>query len=142
MIGDGALREPAMAIIESAGLGKLAWLPGEREDVPELLRAIDIFVLPSLAEGISNTILEAMASGLPVVATDVGGNSELVEQGSTGFLVARGDPVALASTMLKYVDDPDLRRQHGVKARKLSEDRFSINAMVMRYQDLYDRLLE
>jgi sugar transferase (PEP-CTERM/EpsH1 system associated) len=142
MIGDGALREPAMTIIESAGLGQLAWLPGEREDVPELLRAIDIFVLPSLAEGISNTILEAMASGLPVVATDVGGNSELVEQGLTGFLVTRGDPVALASAMLKYVDDPDLRRQHGVKARKLSEDRFSINAMVMRYQDLYDRLLE
>lgn len=142
MIGDGELRKPVMEIIESAGFGKLVWLPGEREDVPELLRAIDVFVLPSLAEGISNTILEAMASGLPVVATDVGGNSELVEQGVTGYLVKRGDPVALASSMQKYVDDSGLQLQHGIKARKSCEDRFSINAMVTQYKNLYDSLIE
>jgi sugar transferase (PEP-CTERM/EpsH1 system associated) len=141
MIGDGALREPARSILEAAGLAQIAWLPGEREDVPDLLRAMDVFVLPSLAEGISNTILEAMASGLPVVATDVGGNRELVDQHTTGLLVPRGDPVALADAIRVYVDNPDLRRLHGANARKRSEDEFSLDTMVQRYQDIYDELL-
>jgi sugar transferase (PEP-CTERM/EpsH1 system associated) len=141
MIGDGALLEPARSILEVAGLAQIAWLPGEREDVPDLLRAMDVFVLPSLAEGISNTILEAMASGLPVVATDVGGNSELVDQDTTGLLVPRGDPAALADAIRVYIDDPDLRRLHGATARKRSEDEFSLDTMVQRYQDIYDELL-
>jgi sugar transferase (PEP-CTERM/EpsH1 system associated) len=141
MVGDGALREPARSILEAADLAQSAWLPGEREDVPDLLRAMDVFVLPSLAEGISNTILEAMASGLPIVATDVGGNHELVGQGTTGFLVPRADPAALADAIRVYVDDPDLRRRHGAGARKRSEDELSIDTMVQRYQDIYDELL-
>jgi hypothetical protein len=79
MIGDGPLRAQAQAMLEQAGVAELAWLPGQRDDVPEILRGLDCFVLPSLAEGVSNTILEAMASGLPVIATDVGGNGELIE---------------------------------------------------------------
>jgi sugar transferase (PEP-CTERM/EpsH1 system associated) len=141
MIGDGALREPVRSILEAAGLAEIAWLPGEREDVPDLLRAMDVFVLPSLAEGISNTILEAMASGLPVVATDVGGNHELVDQDITGLLVPRGDPAALAAAIRVYVDNPDLRRLHGANARKHSEDEFSLDTMVRHYQDIYDELL-
>jgi len=141
MVGDGALREPARSILEVAGLEHIAWLPGEREDVPELLGAMDVFVLPSLAEGISNTILEAMASGLPVVATDVGGNHELVDQNKTGFLVPRSDPVSLADAIRVYADDPDLRRLHGASARRRSEDEFSIDTMVQRYQHIYDALL-
>jgi sugar transferase (PEP-CTERM/EpsH1 system associated) len=141
MIGDGALREPALAILRKAGLAEVAWLPGERDDVPELLRAMDVFVLPSLAEGISNTILEAMASGLPIVATDVGGNHELVERDTTGFLVPRSDPAALADAIRVYVNDPGLRRRHGEAARKRSEDEFSIDIMVQHYQDIYDELL-
>jgi len=141
MIGDGALREPARALLEAAGLAEIAWLPGEREEVPDLLRAMDVFVLPSLAEGISNTILEAMASGLPIVATDVGGNNELVDQDTTGFLVPRADPAALADAIRVYVDDPDLRCRHGTDARKRSEDEFSLDTMVQRYQDIYDELL-
>ena len=141
MVGDGALREPARSILEAAGLAQAAWLPGEREDVPEILRALDVFVLPSLAEGISNTILEAMASGLPIVATDVGGTAELVDQGQTGFLVPRGEPGVLADAIRVYVDNPDLRRLHGDNARKRSEDEFSIDTMVQRYQDVYDDLL-
>ncbi len=88
MIGDGPLRNEAQALLEQAGCADLAWLPGERNDVPEILRGLDCFVLPSLAEGISNTILEAMACGLPVIATDVGGNAELIAAGVTGTLVA------------------------------------------------------
>ena len=78
MVGDGPLRAEAQAVLDAAGVGDLAWLPGERADVPDVMRGLDCFVLPSLAEGISNTILEAMASGLPVLATAVGGNAELV----------------------------------------------------------------
>ena len=141
MVGDGALRESARLILEEAGLAQAAWLPGEREDVPDMLRAMDVFVLPSLAEGISNTILEAMASGLPIVATDVGGNDELVDQDKTGFLVPRGEPAALADAIRMYIDNPELRRLHGANARKRSEDEFSIDTMVQRYQDVYDAQL-
>ena len=80
MIGDGPLREESQKLLGVAGAGDLVWLPGERADIPEIMRVLDLFVLPSIAEGISNTILEAMASGLPVVATRVGGNPELVEE--------------------------------------------------------------
>ena len=141
MVGDGALQEPVRSILEAADLAQIAWLPGEREDIPDLLRAMDVFVLPSLAEGISNTILEAMASGLPIVATDVGGNKELVDQGTTGYLVPRRDPAALADAIRVYVDDPDLQRRHGANARKRSEDEFSIDKMIQGYQDVYDDLL-
>ncbi|HET7032131.1 MAG TPA: TIGR03088 family PEP-CTERM/XrtA system glycosyltransferase, partial [Casimicrobiaceae bacterium] len=110
LIGDGALYSEARALLESAGLAELAWMPGERRDIPAILRGLDCFVLPSLAEGISNTILEAMASGLPVIATDVGGNSELVETGRTGEIIPSADPLALASRMLAYARDPKAAR--------------------------------
>jgi len=141
MIGDGVLRQLALSLLETAGLGDVVWLPGERDNVPELLGAMDVFVLPSLAEGISNTILEAMATGLPVVATNVGGNSELVADGSTGLLVPRSDPDALAAAIRCYVETPDLRRRHGENARKRCEAEFSITTMVNNYQVLYESLL-
>jgi sugar transferase (PEP-CTERM/EpsH1 system associated) len=142
MIGDGSLREPAMQLLSEAGLADIACLPGARDNIPELLQTMDIFVLPSLAEGISNTVLEAMASGLPVVATDVGGNAELVAHGKTGFLVQRGDPGALAAAVCRYIDDPDLRREHGAAARARCEALFSIEAMMKNYLDVYDGLLK
>ena len=141
MIGDGVLRQQALSLLEMAGLSDIVWLPGERDNVPELLGAMDVFVLPSLAEGISNTILEAMATGLPVVATDVGGNSELVVEGETGLLVPRSDPDALATAIRCYVETPGLRRRHGENARKLCEAEFSIATMVNNYQALYENLL-
>jgi sugar transferase (PEP-CTERM/EpsH1 system associated) len=141
IIGDGVLRAPAMALLEEAGMSPIAWLPGERDDVPELFREMDIFVLPSLAEGISNTILEAMASGLPIVATDVGGNGELVVGGETGILVPRADPKAMAEAIKRYADDQDLRRLHGEGGRRRCETEFSIDTMVRRYGDLYDGIL-
>jgi len=140
-IGDGALRGAALSLLEDAGAKELAWLPGVRDDVPALLRALDVFVLPSRAEGISNTVLEAMASGLPVVATDVGGNPELVTQGKTGVLVPPGNPLALADALRKYIDAPELMRQHGEAgyARVLAD--FSIGRMVRQYLDVYDTVL-
>jgi sugar transferase (PEP-CTERM/EpsH1 system associated) len=140
--GDGALRAQALDSLEQAGLAGLAWLPGARDDVPRLMRGLDLFVLPSLAEGISNTILEAMASGLPVVATRVGGNPELVDEGRTGRLVPPSDPAAMAEAIGAYFADPATARAHGREARRIAEGRFSLEAMVRGYGEVYERLLE
>ena len=90
VVGDGALRPQVEALLVDAGVRELAWFAGERADVPQLMRGLDCFVLPSRAEGVSNTILEAMATRLPIVATRVGGNAELIESGMTGTLVPAG----------------------------------------------------
>ena len=122
MIGDGSLRPPAMELLRDARVEDLAWLPGERDDVPELMRFMDLFVLPSLREGISNTILEAMASGLPVVATRVGGNPELVEAGNTGEFVPHSDPVSMAHAIDSYLREPEKGLKHGTHGRQLRKD--------------------
>jgi sugar transferase (PEP-CTERM/EpsH1 system associated) len=140
MVGDGPLRAEVEAVLGQAGLAELAWLPGTRSDTPELLKAFDLFVLPSLAEGISNTILEAMATGLPVVATNVGGNPELVADGTTGRLVPRDDPAALAAALESYVDEPAGLRVHGEAARARVEAELSLARMVEQYDRLYSRL--
>jgi len=139
--GDGPLRRELATAIESAGIGDRVWMAGERSDVAALMRGFDLFVLPSRAEGISNTILEAMASGLPVVATDVGGNGELVSEGSTGRLVPAADPDALADAIACYAADADARREHGTNARRRCEDAFSLEHMVTGYAELYQSLL-
>jgi sugar transferase (PEP-CTERM/EpsH1 system associated) len=141
MIGDGPLREESQKLLRAAGAETLAWLPGERTDIPELLRAIDIFVLPSIAEGISNTILEAMASGVPVIATRVGGNPELVEERRTGLLVPPSDPRAMAEAIRAYLHDADKLIQHGQTGRKRAEAEFSIESMVNGYLAVYDAVL-
>ncbi|PYV91326.1 MAG: TIGR03088 family PEP-CTERM/XrtA system glycosyltransferase [Acidobacteria bacterium] len=141
VVGDGPLREESQKLLSAAGAEHLAWLPGERQDIPEMMRALDLFVLPSLAEGISNTILEAMASGLPVVATRVGGNPELVEEGLTGMLVPPADPVALAGAVRTYLVDQGKLARHGQAGRKRAETRFSIDAMVNGYMTVYDAVL-
>ena len=141
MIGEGPLKTEARKLLEQAGYSDLAWLPGERSDVADILNGLDCFVLPSLAEGVSNTILEAMASGLPVIATDVGGNGELVEAGKSGELVPAGDVEAMASCILAYARDPVRARAAGQAGRVAIDRRFSLEAMVREYQGLYDRLL-
>lgn len=141
MVGDGPLREEARQLLDRAGIADLAWLPGERGDVPEVLRGLDCFVLPSLAEGISNTILEAMACGLPVIATAVGGNPELVAAGRTGELVPPADVAAMAARIASLASDPERAAQAGHAGREAIERSFSLDAMVAAYQSLYDRLL-
>jgi sugar transferase (PEP-CTERM/EpsH1 system associated) len=141
MIGDGPLRDESLKLLRAAGAETVAWLPGERTDIPELMRAMDIFLLPSIAEGISNTILEAMATGLPVVATAVGGNGELVEKGRTGSLVPASDPLAMATAIQVYVHDRAQLRQHGEAARDRVEKCFTMNGMIRAYLQLYDEVL-
>ncbi len=140
MIGDGPLKRRVEAILAAAGVAHLAWLPGERSDVAEIMRGLDCFVLPSLAEGISNTILEAMASGLPVVATAVGGNGELVAAGDTGCLVPAADTEGMASALLGYFDAPQTAARHGRAGRVRVERLFSLDVMVDRYRREYDAL--
>ncbi len=142
MVGDGPLRDEAMRTLEAAGMRDLAWLPGERSDVPALLQSLDVFVLPSLAEGISNTILEAMASGLPVVATRVGGNAELVRDGVTGMLVPPANPRALAEALIALAEGPARARAMGRAGRARALEAFSLDTMVSRYATLYDTLCE
>ena len=141
MVGDGPLRAQARAALEAAGVAHLTWLPGERSDVGDIMRGLHAFALPSLAEGISNTILEAMASGLPVVATDVGGNADLVVQGETGCIVSKANPLAMAQQLVALASTPERARIMGGAGRQRVLDKFSMQAMVSTYQRVYDQQL-
>jgi len=141
LVGDGALRADVRQVFERAGVADHVWFAGERDDVPDIMRGLDCFVLPSLAEGVSNTILEAMATGLPVVATQVGGNAELIESGMTGTLVAPANSDALARAMLGYCNDRSTARRHAKAAHRVVEARFSLTRMVADYVNVYERAL-
>jgi sugar transferase (PEP-CTERM/EpsH1 system associated) len=137
IVGDGPCRPDLERLTASLGLdGRVRFL-GERRDIAELLQTMDVFVLSSVAEGISNTVLEAMATGLPIVATAVGGNPELVEEGVNGFLVPRTTPAALASALGTYLDDPTLRALHGKSSRQRALDVFDLERMRRAYTALY-----
>jgi glycosyltransferase involved in cell wall biosynthesis len=141
LIGEGSLRDECLRLLRTAKVEHVTWVPGTREEVPEILRNMDLFVLPSLAEGISNTILEAMASGLPVVATRVGGNPELVQDGITGTLTESQHVEGMARALASYASNPSLARQQGSAGRRRAEQRFSLDAMVAGYLRTYDRAL-
>jgi len=141
IVGEGTARAACIDLLQAAGLAHLAWLPGERHDIATIMQAFDVFVLPSKNEGISNTILEAMASGVPVIATAVGGNVELVEPGINGLLVQPGDVDNLAQALLTYLDTPALIAEHAGQAQRYAEQRFSIPAMAEAYATVYDQTL-
>jgi sugar transferase (PEP-CTERM/EpsH1 system associated) len=137
LVGDGSQRSAVAACLESEGLAAAAEFTGARDDVAAQLARFSVFVLPSRAEGISNTILEAMATGLPVIATAVGGNDELVVDGETGFLVPPGDPAAIAARLAWYRAHPQALSRHGRAARERVLREFSLDGMVESYRRLY-----
>ena len=141
IIGDGPCRSQCLSLLQEAGLADLAWMPGARDDIAQLMRSMDLFVLPSLAEGSSNTILEAMATGLPVVATAVGGNVDLVQVGWNGALVPPMAPRHLADAIADYCRIPGLAQRHGKRSRRKILAEHSLPAMTDAYLTVYDALL-
>jgi sugar transferase (PEP-CTERM/EpsH1 system associated) len=140
LVGDGAERGPLERLARELGIAGSTTFTGFRDDIPAELARLDVFVLPSLNEGISNTVLEAMACATPVIATAVGGNPELVTEGETGFLVAVGDEQALAERLGRYAADPALRARHGQAGRARVERDFSIPRMLADYAAFYARV--
>jgi len=137
MLGGGPLLDVARARLAQGGADGQAWLPGDRSDVAALLPNFDIFALPSQAEGISNTLLEAMACGCAPVATDVGGNPELVDDRANGLLVPAQDDSALASALALLVHDTDLRTRLAAASLARAREQFSLAGMVQAYGHLY-----
>ena len=141
LVGDGPLRPEMEAKARELDLSETVIFTGIRRDVPEILALLDIFILPSLWEGLPVALLEAMAAGLPVVATRVGGVPEVVIDGVTGLLVPPRDPEALSAAILTLLQDPDLRHRMGEAGQRRVRNHFSVDQMIQKTEALYERLL-
>lgn len=142
IVGEGPQRFSLEAQVAQLGLREQVCLLGKRDDVPAILAEFDIFAFSSIAEGMPGVLLEAMAAGLPVVATDVGGVGEVVSRGVTGLLVPAGSPPALSQALSNYVSDEALRARHGCAGREQVKHKFDLNKMISAYVRLYDGLLQ
>ncbi len=141
LVGDGPLRPDYERMGRSLGIEKSIFFLGKRSDTPSIIAGLDISVLCSTSEGFSNVILESMAAGKPVAATNVGGNKEMVTDGETGVLVPPADSAALADGILELIRNPEKARSMGNRGRTIVRERFSIEEMVTRYESLYLSLL-
>ena len=137
-----AYAERLLAYVKDAGLQAHVIFTGWRTDVSRILRCLDVFVLPSLNEGLPRAILEAMAVGLPVVATRAGGNAELVRDGETGLLVPPADVAALAGAIARLLADPELALRMGRRGQERIETHFSLRASVRGVETVMEALLE
>lgn len=142
IVGDGPLRDELSSLTRELGLTKEVEFWGERGDVPGFLRDTDVFVLPSRAEGISNALLEAMSLGLPVIASAVPGNEDVVEHEREGLLFPVDDPESLATAIRRVLRDADLRERLGRHARRAVESRYPIERVADRYRALYRELMD
>ena len=140
LAGDGPLRDELEKAARDLGIGNRAYFLGNVRQIDVFYEGLDVFVLNSHSEGMSNTVLEAMASGLPVVATAVGSNPELVVEGRTGLLVPPGDVASLADGLARLARLPGLRQAMGAAGRRRVESQYSIDRMVRQYESLYQRL--
>lgn len=141
LLGDGPERGALEARAARADLAGRVRFAGFREDVARWLFAADLFVLPSRLEGLPNALLEAMATGLPVLATDLGGCREAVASGESGLLVAPDDASSLEAALVRLLDDAALRARLGAAAARVIAERFTLDAVAPRYLELYRRLL-
>jgi glycosyltransferase involved in cell wall biosynthesis len=141
IVGEGRQRETIERAIGAAGVGEWVHLTGARQDVPQLLASFDVFALPSISEGLPLVLLEAMATGLPVVASDVGGIPDVVADGITGFIVPVRDETALRERLVSLAATPSLAIEFGDHARDLAHERFSLDAMSQAYMALYEEML-
>lgn len=141
LAGEGPEREPLEALAAQLGIDDRVRFLGRREDVPQLLAACDVFALPSLYEGSSLAVLEAMAAGAPVVSSAIGGTDELIEDGGSGLLVPPGDAEALAAALRRLLDDPELRESLAARARERVERDLTRERMAARVTGVYRELL-
>lgn len=137
VVGTGHMEKMLRGIAEDLNISENVVFAGDTKDVQRFYRCMDVYVLPSIAEGISNTILEAMSSGLPVIATRTGGSPELVDEGMTGFLFTPGDCKELAGRISFYCDNFSALMEHGFNARIRAEEKFSLSRMIKEYERLY-----
>jgi glycosyltransferase involved in cell wall biosynthesis len=142
LLGDGPLREKLEMLVAERGLQEHVLMPGMRDDVPRLLAASDLFALPSLWEGHPLSVMEAMAAGLPVVATRVGGIPELVDDGENGILLASGETDEVTPAVRRMIARSDERARMGASAQKKARHLFDVSVMVASYEALYERVLE
>src|SRR5581483_3383303 len=139
--GDGELREELEMESRKTGAADRIHFIGFQRDVPQLLAGLDLFVQPSLWEGLPVSLIEALAAGKAIVATDIEGNREIVDEGETGLIVPPADSAALATAIISLALNPDRARQFGQRARVAARQRFSEQHMVERVLDTYDRLV-
>lgn len=142
VVGDGPLRVQLEERTQFLGISKQVIFTGTREDITDLMRAMDIFCLSSLSEGISLTLLEAMACGLPIVATAVGGNPEVVIGGKTGFLVEPSSPSLLSEKLAALISCEHLRAKMGQAGRERVINHFSLKTCALAYQNLYNCVMD
>lgn len=140
-VGDGPLRAGLEERVRALGLGRRVVFLGDRRDIFEILAALDVSVLTSLSESLSNVIMESMAAGVPVVAARIGGNPELVRDGAAGFLVPSGDDEAFAAALGKLLENGGLRARLGARAKSEAKSRFSLRNVCTQYEKLYREVL-
>jgi glycosyltransferase involved in cell wall biosynthesis len=141
LVGDGQERSRLEQLVRDAALQKNFEFVGHRQDVPELLACCDLSVLPSEAEAMPNALLEAMAAGLPVIATDVGGSAEIIEHGVTGLLVPPCDPDALSAAIIRVLQDPSLAAGLAQAGQESVRIRFSCDHLITEFEQLYQKPL-
>jgi L-malate glycosyltransferase len=137
LVGDGPLRPGLEQMAAELGIKGRVIFAGERHDIPEMLASLDVSVLISSSESLSNVILESMAAGVPVVATDVGGNPELVKHGETGLLVPSGDEEKLVEALAQLARSSSLRSQYAARSREFARAHFHIDEVCRRFEQLY-----
>jgi glycosyltransferase involved in cell wall biosynthesis len=141
IVGQGPLEHELKALINQLGLGESIILTGHREDVPEILPLLDVFVLSSINEGMGRVIVEAMACARPVVASDLMGIPELVEDGLTGYLFRPRDAHDLAGKLIDLLDNPEKAEKMGLRGRDKVYPRYDENVMVRAFEDVYQEVL-
>lgn len=140
LVGDGPLRSDLEGLVKNLGIGGNVYFAGFRKDIPELLAITDVFVLPSVSEGVSVALLEAMAMEKPAIVTRVGANPDIVEDGINGILVPPLNPDALAKAITNLLEDGQKAHKLGIAGRRKAEERFSSRVVVEKLQSLYREL--
>ena len=141
MIGDGPLKDELQRQAKRLGVSDNCIFTGARTDVPEILSSLDILILPSLSEGFPIILLEAMASSCPIVASEVGGVKELIENGKTGLLVPSADSQALAEAIRELLQNKEKAQSMGSFAQRIVRESFSLNRMIAQTEDTYEQLI-